>query len=365
MVIPRRDVLIAAAAAVVVSGGTLWAAGVQEPPRPLDGGAFALIAVAAGSLAWRTMPLIALGGALAATAGYVLAGYPFGPVLLCTAWAMAEVSVRRAVRVSGAAVAIAGAVLIMVAAPRFTTHTSVPVFGIVLWGAWWLVVPWALGALARTRRQAAAQAREAGERERRDLIARVALEERVRMSREVHDVAGHGFAVIAMQAGVALVVVDEQPDQVRASLQAIRETSTAALDELRRVLRAQAPEPGLAGLDALARSARSAGLAVELRSIDASGVPEQAGAIAYRVVREALTNVLRHAGAAHATVTVERHAGELSVTVEDDGRGVGGGAGSGIPGIRDLVEEAGGTLTARHSEDGGFVVAACVPVRPE
>ena len=351
---------VAVVAAVVACVWTWWAARPQDAGRALDLWAFVLVVVAAGALAGRRVaPLLALAVTLVAAGVHLLAGYPYGPVLLCVCWAMFEVARRRPVRVSGIAAVIAALVSMASVLPRFTHHLNLLVLGLVIWGVCWLAVPWALGALVYVRGQSA-------DRERRDLVARAVLEERIRVSREVHDVAGHGFAVVAMQAGVALVVLDEQPDQVRASLEAIRSTSTGALEELRRVLRDEGSEPGLAGLAALAERAGSTGLSVELRTAPALEVPAEVGALVYRVVRESLTNVLRHAAATTALITVARHDGVLSLSIADDGSGPGPGersasAGSGIAGMRGAVEAAGGTLTAGPAR-AGFEVRARIPL---
>jgi signal transduction histidine kinase len=387
-------VAVAVGAAVLAGAWSWWAEGSQDAARPLDLWAFVLVAVAAGALVRRRVaPLEALAVTLAATGVYLLAGYPYGPVLLFVCWAMFEVGRRRPVRVSGVAAVVAALVSMATVLPRFAHHLNLLVVGLALWGGCWLAVPWALGALTYVRRQAA-------DRERRDLVARAVLEERIRVSREVHDVAGHGFAVVAMQAGVALVVLDEQPEQVRASLEAIRSTSTGALEELRRVLRDEGSAPGLAGLGALAERARSTGLSVDLRVGAGVEVPPEVGGLIYRVVRESLTNVLRHAAATTALITVDRHDGALSLTVTDDGSGTpgrragsaarrggsgtddgygaeswggagspgktceSGAAGSGIAGMRGAVEEAGGTLTAGPdgSAGAGFAVRVRLPL---
>ena len=319
----RGDVAVAVGAVVVVWVWSWFAAGSQDSARRLDFWAYALMVMAAGALAWRRVaPLPALSVVLTAAVVLLLAGYPYGPVLLCVCWAMFEVARRRPVRVSGLAAGVAALVSMASVLPRFAHHLNLLVVGLALWGGCWLAVPWALGALTYVRRQAAA-------RERRDLVARAVLEERIRVSREVHDVAGHGFAVVAMQAGVALLVLDEQPEQVRASLEAIRSTSTGALEELRRVLRDEGAEPGLAGLGALAERAGSTGLAVDLRVGAGLEAPPEVGALVYRVVRESLTNVLRHAAATTALITVDRLDDGLSLSVVDDGSAPGGGGGLG------------------------------------
>ncbi|HEU4422793.1 MAG TPA: histidine kinase [Pilimelia sp.] len=360
-----RDAVVAAAAAVVVGVGSWRAAAVQQPPRPLDVWAFLLVAAAAGALTWRrSAPLVALTGSAGATAAYLAVGYSYGPVLLCVAWAMFEVARRLPMRRSVPAGAVAALGLVIAALPRLADNMDLLAVGLLLWAGTWLVVPWLAGALVHVRAVAAEQAR-------RDLVARAALEERVRISREVHDVAGHGFAVVAMQAGVALVVLDEQPEQVRASLEAIRATSVQALQELRTVLDTVAPTHSGAPpasdaqrtdrLAALVDRARAAGLPVELRAAEA--IPAGLSGVVHGVVREALTNVLRHAGPAEAVVTVGREGADLVVTVTDQGRGgaVADG-GRGLSGMRDRVEGAGGTLAAGPLETGGFEVTVRLPL---
>ena len=312
----RRDVAIAAAAVATVAAGSWLAARSQQPPRPLDFWAYALVTVAAGGLAWRrTAPAVVLACGVAATGGYLLLGYPYGPVLLCVGVATFELGRRRPPRVSAITAALAALVSVATVLPRLEGELTFLAVGLALWAGCWLAVPWAIGALFYVRGQAA-------DRERRDLVARAALEERIRVSRAVHDVAGHGFAVIAMQAGVALVVLDEQPDQVRAALEAIRATSTDALGELRQVLNPRGPaviaEPSLRSL---VERARTAGLDVEVCRSDAGDLPPATEALVYRVVRESLTNVLRHAGPATARVVVERHGAEVRLTVSDNGTG--------------------------------------------
>jgi signal transduction histidine kinase len=206
---------------------------------------------------------------------------------------------------------------------------------------------------------------------------RTATEERLRMAQDLHDGVGHGLAVIAMQAGVALHVLECDPGAARRSLEAIRDTSKESLDALRaELLRLSppdgAPAPrkprnGLADLDVLAARVRAGGVQVVL-DVDAGDVPGPVDEVAYVVVQEALTNVLRHADATSATVVVHRSLAGLEVTVSDDGNGGGSmtadGHGLGIPGMRSRVEALGGSLVAGPA-GGGFRVRAVVPVTEE
>ncbi|MDR7303806.1 sensor histidine kinase [Haloactinomyces albus] len=151
-------------------------------------------------------------------APYLLAGYPYGPIQLCMVVAMFEVARLHTLARSLMACDVATAVISAAVISRLLNQVGMAGLMLVLWASW-LIIPWSLGALAHVR--AAAM-----QRMHRDLAARAALEERMRIAKEVHDIAGHGFSAVAMQAGVALLVFDEQPDQARKSLDAIQTTST-------------------------------------------------------------------------------------------------------------------------------------------
>jgi signal transduction histidine kinase len=199
---------------------------------------------------------------------------------------------------------------------------------------------------------------------------RAATEERLRMAQELHDGVGHGLAVIAMQAGAALHVLERDPATARANLEAIRATSKESLELLRAELAAMSGEParrrpasGLADLPALLDRVRSAGPRVRL----VGSVPEQplggeADHAAYAVAQEALTNVLRHAEASSVEVRLDRTGDALVLAVVDDGRG---GAvhdeGMGLTGMRDRVTALGGSFTAGPRAGGGFEVRAELP----
>jgi signal transduction histidine kinase len=377
---PPLDVWLAAGAAVAVILGSGLAAAVQQPPRPLDGWAVLLMVAAAGALAWRrAAPLVALGGAVGAVGVYLLAGYPYGPIQLCMVWAMFEVARRHRLRTSLLACGLAAAAAVAFVLSRLAREADLPAVLVLGWTSW-LVVPWSLGALVQVRSAAAERARE-------DLVARVALEERMRIAQEVHDVAGHGFAAVAMQAGVALLVLEERPDQARRSLEAIRETSTTALAELRGTLEAFHPPRearpvgaspaaapgadevglgGLGGLAALVDHIQAGGLPVDLQ-VEPTDVtlPAEVDAAAYRVIQEALTNILRHAGPTRALVRITQEDDEVVVEVTDRGRGTTQAApdgGRGLPGMRARVESAGGSLTAGPRDGGGFQVVARLPL---
>ncbi|MFE0147675.1 sensor histidine kinase [Nonomuraea sp. NPDC059007] len=189
---------------------------------------------------------------------------------------------------------------------------------------------------------------------RRDAVAM----ERARIAGEVHDAAGHGLAAIAMQAGLALVTLDENPEQARASLLAIKETSTQALAHLRAALDGIEAEGDLPGL---IDGVRAAGLPVDVEPAEPKVPADLSGAV-YKVVRESLTNVLRHAGPTRALVRLSADPGVYVVEVADRGAGWSGAAeGRGLTGMRARVQSAGGRFAAGPREGGGFRVIAHFP----
>jgi signal transduction histidine kinase len=190
-----------------------------------------------------------------------------------------------------------------------------------------------------------------------------ALAERARIAGEVHDAAGHGLAAIAMQAGLALVTLDDDPEQTRASLRAIKETSTAALAQLRAALDGIDPPAG--DLTALIDGVRAAGLPVDVEPAGLP-VPSQLHDTVYRVVRESLTNVLRHAGPTRALVRMTDAPTAYVLEIADHGPGAGQAAeGRGLRGMRARVTEAGGHFAAGPREGGGFQVTARFPHPPD
>jgi signal transduction histidine kinase len=201
--------------------------------------------------------------------------------------------------------------------------------------------------------------------------------ERLRLARELHDIVAYGFATINIQAGVAAHVLDQRPEQVVDALQAIKAASKVALEELRAVLgmlrQADAPRdsaPGIRQLDGLVRTANNAGVPTSLNVVGSQrDVPAAIDQAAYRIVQEALTNVLCHAGPASASVSVtfERH--RLLISIEDDGRGnessaehVSPGSGYGIVGMRERATALGGDLEAAPLPASGFRVSASLPL---
>ncbi|MEU7753439.1 sensor histidine kinase [Micromonospora sp. NPDC049171] len=240
--------------------------------------------------------------------------------------------------------------------------------GAVVYATVMIAPAWLIGWLLRERRALAARQSD-------HLVRQAATEERLRVARELHDVVAHTLSLIVVKAAVANHVAEADPREAGAALRVIEETSRNALTDVRRVLgvlRAgttpYAPTPGLDELPALARQAAIGGVDVRLdvRREEAVGaVPESVGLAVYRIVQEAVTNVVKHAApaACHAMVTVTP--AEVRVEVTDDGRRpvLVGGEGHGLIGMRERVALHGGEFCAGPRSDGGFAVTASLPYR--
>ena len=202
---------------------------------------------------------------------------------------------------------------------------------------------------------------------------RAVAEERLRIAQDLHDVVAHSMGVIAVQAGVGAHVIDTEPAEAKKSLEAISHTSRSTLVEIRRMLgvlredsgASYAPAPGLADLDRLVRDVGTAGLETEVRTEGTpTELPPGVDFTAYRIVQEALTNVLKHAGRARARVTIGYEGEALRLEIVDDGRGVNGRAesgGHGLIGMRERVGVYGGSFEAGPRTGGGFRVAVRLP----
>jgi signal transduction histidine kinase len=235
------------------------------------------------------------------------------------------------------------------------------------------VAAWVSGLAVHARRDAAELERHAADLERRHQEAIVA--ERDRIARELHDVIAHNVSVVVVQAVGALGVLDNQPARAREPLERIEKSGREALAELRRLLGVMrgpgavdeqlGPQPGIADLEALVDGVRGAGVPVEL-SVEGPvmSLPKALDLSIYRIVQEALTNTLKHAGPAGANVTVTCRAQSVEVYVIDDGVGTNGGvdgSGHGLTGMRERVALFGGRLQV-GDRDRGFAVHAWVPL---
>ena len=220
------------------------------------------------------------------------------------------------------------------------------------------------------------QRAEEAERTRDEAAQRKAMEERLRIARELHDSLTHSISVIQVQAGVAVHLARKRGEEVPPALLAIQEAGADAVRELRAtlgVLRSaeDGDGSGLGQLDSLVARARAAGLPVTMTVTGARRpLPPGVDQAAYRIVQEALTNVSRHAGQARATVHLHYAPETLSIQVDDDGDGAGtpastraSGPGLGLAGMRERVSALGGRLQAGPQDGGGFQVRAELPAR--
>ena len=360
-----------AVGAVMVLGSGPAARGEVPPRRPLDLLAWVLMGVAAAVLLGRRRwPLAALAVTAAASVVYLVLEYPHGPILLTMSVAMYSVAVRLP---AGVSLVACGVALLAVVIPDMLVIdpelllVETPLLLAVLSGL--LLPSWAIGTVVRL-------GREAERRARRDDARRRVDEERLRIAREVHDVVGHGLAVINLQAAVALHVAGRRPEQAQVALAAIKRSSNDALEELQGTLTvfrqpdngdgSRWPAPGLGQLEALVAVMGEGGLPVEVVVTgDRVGLPGVVDLAAYRIVQESLTNVARHAGPASATVRVCYQPGAVVLEIADTGRGRAAGAarpaGHGIAGMRERAAAVGGMLEAGPSGDGGFLVRARLP----
>ncbi len=331
----------------------------------------------------RRAPLVALGVSAAGLLVHFLVGFPEGTLPLAVLLLTYTVGTWCPLREAVAGLAMVCATIVVLGITDAAELDAVGLLGIFAN----YTASWAIGVAMRGRRHVAdAMVREADERAEaeRQSAARVLAEQRLRIAQELHDVLAHSMSVIAVQAGVGAHVLDERPEEARAALEAISATSRGTLGEMRRLLGVlrdsdgavrHDPVPGLADLTRLVADVRAAGVPATLR-VDGTvaGVPAGIELSAYRVVQEALTNVIKHAG--HPTrveVTVQHRPGSLAVEVVDDGRGLsarpdGGGAvvavdgtGHGLVGMRERVELWGGELSVGPAPGGGYRVKALLP----
>jgi signal transduction histidine kinase len=336
-----------------------------------------LLAAAALPLLWRRrFPLAAPLVALAVLAGSpLLVGQALLdsgaaiPVALVAGWVLGRGNER-----PRALVGLAAVYVLFLVAVAGANRVGL---GDAVYGSLQLVAPWLAGQAVRGRE---AQLRELGERatrlerEREQRRRAAAADERLRIARELHDVVAHSISVMTVQAGGARLLVESEPVRAEEALLQVEETGRLALAEMRRlpgVLGRDGrddgggPRAGLTSLAWLLEQVRCAGLPVEL-IVSGSERPLPAGLdlAAYRVVQEALTNTLKHAGPAIARVRLRYAPEALELEVEDDGpgTGTGGGGGHGLVGMRERVTIYGGELRAGRRPDGGYGVRVRLPL---
>jgi signal transduction histidine kinase len=335
--------------------------------HPHQGVGIALGAVASLSLLWRRdRPISVVGVTTAATvAALAFGGWPV-PFQLAIALGTLAISGTEYGR-SIAAASILATLFTLVADGRGLEETG---FHTVF-----LIAAWFVGDSVGSRRAYVREIEEKAERlerERETEARRAVAEEQARIGRELHDVIAHALSVIVVQAGAADDVFEVEPERAHDAVRAINAAARDALDDLRRVLgtlqdgNGYQPQPGLGRLDSLVEQVRATGLDVSLQVEGAPRpLPASVDLSAFRIVQEALTNVIKHADAEHAKVRV-RFGEELLLEIRDDGRGSangnGHGAGSGLIGMRERVALLGGSVETGNAAGGGFLVSAQIPV---
>ena len=337
-------------------------------------------AIALPLLARRRAPLLVL--VLVIAAGY--AGYATGPdvggalqgwiVLNVALYSVAAHCSRRRALVGAAIVA---SFVLLFQIPRLVEGGRLEdvVGEWVSLGGVWLLGRWVR---QRRRRTDDLEQHAADLEADREALAREAVaEERARIAREMHDSVAHSVSVMVLQAGAAEQVLGASPERARESLQTIQDTGREAIVELRRMLgllrdpvedASLAPQPSVARLDSLVGQVRAAGLPVEL-TVEGQPrrLPPGVDRSAYRIVQEGLTNTLKHAGPARASVTVRYGDHALELEVLDDGRGAEGanGGGFGLVGMRERAALYGGELDAGARPGGGYALRARLPLERE
>jgi signal transduction histidine kinase len=372
----RRTALFdTAVAALVLAVSLLLSPGAargQPGTRPLDGWAYLLVVAACGALLVRRRHPLGVAAVVgAALLAFAVFDYPGGPLVVAVMTALYTVGVgvgrRTALLAGGVAVALVAVRSVTVIA----AHGQVSAYS---WAApGWVVACLLAGMVVRSRRQAMQALRDRAEQAERtreeEARARVA-EERLRIARDLHDVVGHSFAAVHVQARAAAALLEADPAGARQALAAIQTTSRDSLREIRAtlsLLRRGAPPPALAGegqLEELLAPARAAGLDVRSTVDDGLAMPADVGHVVYRVVQESLTNVLRHAHATTVTISVGRQDGGVRVEVRDNGRGADPSAvrdGHGMTGMGERVAALHGRLEAGPATGGGWRVTAWLP----
>jgi signal transduction histidine kinase len=367
----------ALAAAGAYAAGLLTSEIVDGLPPAARAAALILAVVYGAALLFRrAAPRTVLAVQGAAAAGYAALGLPvpmLGPAAFVTLYTIGSRLERRAA-LSALAAAEALLAVLVLARPGRPDLGSWTLFAALLAGAWFLgdiVRRWQAAAVTHARR--AVELEQA-----REELARLAVaDERLRIARELHDVVAHTMTVIAMHAGSGRLAADRDPAAARRALEVVEESSRHALAELRRlvtVLRdaddepVHEPAPGLPDLHRLVAEVAAAGVAVDVHTEgDLARVPEGVSLAAYRIVQEALTNVVRHAGATRARLSVAVREDRVRLEVDDDGGGRAGrrpepgGRGYGLAGMRERAALYGGEVTAGPGSGGSWHVAGWLP----
>lgn len=368
--LPVVDLLLAVAFVIGVTA-------VARQDDALGVGPAAFIVLAGAALAVRRLrPLWTLAAATAILGGYAAMGYPGGPIY---------VALLIAIYTVGTSYPRPTSLLLAGGATLAVFLSGVVGSGLDYLQGWihllflsWVAAAVFLGDAVRSRGDYLAslreRARQAEETREQEAYRRVA-EERLRIARDLHDIVGHSLATISVQAGAGLHVFERQPEMARDALLAVREASRDALSDLRRaldILRQEGeapptrPAPGLATVETLVENARRGGLSVELAiEGEAYPLPVSIDVTAFRIVQEAITNVLRHAGASTVRIALRYTPSHIELRVEDDGEGSPPGSpvtlGHGIGGMQERAASVGGVVEAGPRGPGGFAVFARLP----
>jgi signal transduction histidine kinase len=368
------DVVVAVAAfglsAAVLAGADPVADDLREP----DVAAYLLVAVYSLSpIVRRWAPVAAVVGGLAAGLAFAAAQYPVAltPVVLLSIYTAAAVLAPRRARMLLAGAVVVG--IVGATASPGPTDVGVPAL---------IASAWLLGNYVGSHRRYTADLEAKNrllEQARVELADRAVTEERLRIARELHDVVTHTMSVVAVHAGTGRMIADDDPAAARQALATIETTIRSALLEMRRMLGilrgsdneergALAPAPGLGDLDALVADVVRSGVIVDVRvEGQRTDVPAGVDLAAYRIVQEALTNVIKHAGRVRVTVVVRYSDDAVTVEVDDEGqagddsRSVPSATGHGLLGMRERVALYHGDLDVGPGPIGGFHVAARLP----
>ena len=369
-----RPAAYAALVELITVAGTLIGPAQRPYARGLDALAVVLVVVAAGSVAFaRALPIPSFVIALATTGAYYGLGYhtdsPYFLGLVVTGYLSAEAGYRVRAGAFGAVTLVTFG-LLGVFGRSLDRNDGLATAAIVIAG---LVAGYVAAELRAAFNRREQQARD-------EETLRQVADERLRIARELHDVVSHSIAMINVQASTALHVISDRPEQAREALNNIKGASHDALRDMRGILgllrdsdgkEPRAPNGGVASLPSLVDNVRRSGTDVDLTiERDVSPLPPSIDLAAYRVVQEALTNVVRHAPGAPARVSLRQTPSGIEVLVENDGaiEAVGPesrhGAGQGLAGMRERVLAVGGTLEAGPRSGGGFSVRAVLPLKP-
>lgn len=350
--------------------GTYFASERQSGRLDFDLVAVLLLLAGPAALVFRNVyPVPVLGLVFVTTVTYGISDYPRGPMFLALFFASMK-AVMRGHRIAFFATLVGiyvsflwGPVLVGTGHP----HSLGEILGL---GAWLLFLGVGTEFLRSKRAEAIEMART-----RREESRRQRSEERLRIARDLHDVLAHNISLINVQAGVALHLMDERPEQARTALSAIKDASNEALGELRSVLDVlrlgeegapRRPTSGLAHIDELIARTEAAGIEVTKNVTGTPrALPLDVDVAAFRIVQESLTNVARHAGDARVTIEIAYGDVELIVQIDDDGEGAAtptAGGGNGVPGMKERAASLGGELGAGPRAGGGFRVSAVLPV---